>query len=285
MAKNFGFDKDKYGDELLIDLIRFEDLGPYLSRNPVHTLSYYDITLITRGKGSFILDGTAESIHHGRIFATAPGQVREWRIGRIPEGYALIFEEEFLTRFFNDAGFVRNLALFACTGLSSIVLNRREQIGLTRLLKELEEEIQRFASKDQHVLRAILYRILIMLNRIAVGLRPDSGPKDSGGVAGKFVRAVDAGCRKNRSVAYYARLLCVSPSHLNALVKRNLGIGAKRHIQDRVFLEAKRMLLHSDSRVEEIASLLGFGNPAYFTRAFHRNFRVTPIAFRKKMNP
>src|SRR3954467_15624016 len=95
MIGKFEFSKEKYGDTLLIDLVRLESLGAYLSREPIHRLSYFDITLITGGKGAFSIDGRKTAVARGRVFPTAPGQVRQWLCAVPPRGYALIFEEEF----------------------------------------------------------------------------------------------------------------------------------------------------------------------------------------------
>ena len=45
----YDFYKHKYGDELLIDVVPLNTIKKYLKEQPVHILTYYDITLITSG--------------------------------------------------------------------------------------------------------------------------------------------------------------------------------------------------------------------------------------------
>ncbi|MEO7426587.1 MAG: helix-turn-helix domain-containing protein [Fibrobacteria bacterium] len=285
MFGRFDFSKGKYGKPLLIDLMRLENLGPYLARKPIHRLSYFDITLITGGKGVFSIDGRKTAIARGRVFPTAPGQVRQWLCDAPPRGYALIFEEEFLAAFFRDARFASRLPLFDDHAPADILLTSGEQARLAPFFLDIETEIQRGESRDEHYLRALLYTILTILNRKPVTGRADDRQAASQGHAAKFFQAVDAGYLENRSVEFYARLLCISSGHLNDLVKDSVGTSAKRHIQARVFLEAKRMLLYSDGTIDEIAARLRFKSASYFIKAFRADTGRTPLAFRRQKNP
>ena len=48
-------------------------------------------------------------------------------------------------------------------------------------------------------------------------------------------------------------------------------------------LEAKRLLLHSEISVAEIADHLGFEDPAYFSRCFKKHTSRSPIDFRQSL--
>ena len=41
----YDFYKHKYGDELLIDVVPLNTIKKYLKEQPVHILTYYDITI------------------------------------------------------------------------------------------------------------------------------------------------------------------------------------------------------------------------------------------------
>ena len=45
---------------------------------------------------------------------------------------------------------------------------------------------------------------------------------------------------------------------------------------------ASRMLLESDQSVSDVARVLGYSDPAHFTRAFHRWTGLTPRGFRRR---
>ena len=80
----------------------------------------------------------------------------------------------------------------------------------------------------------------------------------------------------------YAKLLNISTPYLNECVKNTTGHSVSHHIQQRVFLEAKRMLYHSDRSVKEIATELGYDDYPYFSRLFTKVVGMTALAFRNK---
>ncbi|MEO3402605.1 helix-turn-helix domain-containing protein [Mucilaginibacter sp. CAU 1740] len=85
-----------------------------------------------------------------------------------------------------------------------------------------------------------------------------------------------------KSPATYAERLNISTPYLNECVKTATGFPVSYHIQQRVILEAKRLLYHSDKSVKEIAVDLGYDDYSYFTRLFVKLTGITPIAFRDK---
>lgn len=82
--------------------------------------------------------------------------------------------------------------------------------------------------------------------------------------------------------AEYAEKLNLSIPYLNECVKSTTGQPVSYHIQQRVILEAKRLLYHSDQSLKEIAGVLGYDDYTYFSRLFTKVARVSPAAFRQK---
>ena len=256
--ERYDFHKTKYGSELLIDLVRLESLEKYDIRNKSHVLSYYDITLITEGNGSFCLDEFAFNIEPQKIFFTSPMQVRRWEIEAFPKGLVLIFEEEFLETFFNDSEFVQRLSYFNTESLEPVLsLSASDFVYLETVLKNIEEEIITQKEKDNHILRALLYQVLVWLNRQYV--RSNSVSESSPGkYVYEFRKLVNKNFQQQHSVSFYAEKLSISAGHLNDIVKQYFGVSAKKFIQNRIFLEAKRLLLYSSLPISEIAWCLNF---------------------------
>lgn len=85
-----------------------------------------------------------------------------------------------------------------------------------------------------------------------------------------------------KSPAEYAKSLNISTPYLNECVKNTTGYPVSYHIQQRVVLEAKRLLCHSDKSIKEIAGLLGYDDYSYFTRLFVKVTGMTPLTFRTR---
>lgn len=91
----YTFYKNKYGSELLVDVVELKYVKKFLALSSVHTLTYYDITFVTEGEGMFSIDNqTCEAVSRD-VFFSKPGEIRNWDTHRIVNGYALIFEDEF----------------------------------------------------------------------------------------------------------------------------------------------------------------------------------------------
>jgi AraC family transcriptional activator of pobA len=82
--------------------------------------------------------------------------------------------------------------------------------------------------------------------------------------------------------AEYADNLNISTDYLNECVKSTTGHSVSYQIQQRIVLEAKRLLYYSDKSVKEIASELGYEDYPYFSRLFTKVTGVTALDFRKQ---
>ncbi|MFC7348334.1 helix-turn-helix domain-containing protein [Chryseobacterium zhengzhouense] len=85
-----------------------------------------------------------------------------------------------------------------------------------------------------------------------------------------------------KSPTEYAQQLNISSPYLNECVKKTTGHSVSHHIQQRVILEAKRLLYHSDKSVKEIAMALGYDDYPYFSRLFTKVVGISALVFRNK---
>jgi AraC-like DNA-binding protein len=279
----YAFHKTKYGDELLIDVVTLSYIKKFLTENPVHKLTYYDITLITNGFGFFRVDTCEYNVGAGDVIFSRPGQIRHWEKDNITDGYALIFEEKFLLSFFNDKDFIRHLSCFQPTSISKISLENGMYERIFKLIKDIKHEIDAYKLKDEHILRALLYETLMLLHReyAAIVDSPDKNKNTVNPYINKFADLVNSNFKHQHSTRFYAGKLCITPNYLNEVVKNASGINAKQYIQEKIIMEAKKMLIYTNLYVSEIARDLGFEDLSYFIRFFHRQTGFTPLEYKK----
>ncbi|MEH3112329.1 helix-turn-helix domain-containing protein [Pedobacter terrae] len=101
-------------------------------------------------------------------------------------------------------------------------------------------------------------------------------------VARAFSKELERSYKTVKRPAIYADLLNISISYLNECVKTATGQSLSKNIQQRVILEAKRLLYHSDKSVKEIANELGYDDYSYFVRLFVKVTGSKPLYFRNK---
>lgn len=279
---HYNFHKTKYGEELLIDIVRLKDIQKYIQKDPVHTLSYFDITFI-ESTAIFSIDSKSYILKTGDVVFSKPGEVRAWEDkNSIPEGYALIFEEEFLLSFFNDSQFIQNLSYFSSERKTPVINISEIKLRTDYLLQNITAEINDYESKDKHILRALLYEILMLLDREYRKQNTSwkGTEKTTNRHASSFIELVNKSFKRYHDTGYYADKLCITPNYLNEIIKRATGINAKLYIQNKLVSEAKRMLTYTSLSISEIAESLNFDSSSYFIRFFRKHTSYTPLQYR-----
>lgn len=92
----------------------------------------------------------------------------------------------------------------------------------------------------------------------------------------KYKNLINNSFLEKKEVRYYADQLNVSANYLNEIIKSETGISAKRHITERLLLEAKNLLLYSEMDIAEISHILQFSEPTHFTKFFKKETGLTP---------
>lgn len=88
--------------------------------------------------------------------------------------------------------------------------------------------------------------------------------------------------RQHHQVQFYAAELSCSPKTLNLCCREQGGHGAKTTIDERLILEAKRLLVHTSWSVNAVADYLGFSEGTHFAKFFKHYVGTTAHAFRKQ---
>jgi len=101
----------------------------------------------------------------------------------------------------------------------------------------------------------------------------------------RFRRQLEDGHSHSRRVEDYAARLGCSVRTLTRASLAVTGRTAKQVVDDRVALEARRLLACTDLPVAEIGRRLGFAEPTNFGRFFHREVGMSPGQFRAEAAP
>lgn len=98
----------------------------------------------------------------------------------------------------------------------------------------------------------------------------------------RFIVEVENCFKQQRSVAYYADRMCVSPKHLSTVVKDISGKTAGEWIDYYVVNEIKRLLTTTELTIQEISCKLNFANQSSFGKYFKSHTGVSPREFRAR---
>jgi AraC-like DNA-binding protein len=127
----------------------------------------------------------------------------------------------------------------------------------------------------RHQLAVLLLRIALLTSG------PGAGPGSAESrTFARFRRALEEGHAHSRRVEDYAAQLDCSVRTLTRASLAVTGRTAKQVVDDRVALEARRLLACTRLSVAEVGRRLGFPEPTNFGRFFHREVGQSPGAFR-----
>lgn len=247
-----------------------------------HRHDFYEILLLTEGNGIHTIDFQEHEVRPNTIFFLSPGQIHSLQLSQDIKGYIFLFTSEFFLLNKQDKNKLLELPFFYSITNSShpLYLQQEDALLLTDFFKQASEENSRSLTDSPDLIRSILDIILILCTRLYPTSQEE--PMKKGNLLVKrFKQMIEEKYYENKSVKEYAELLSVSPNHLSETVKSLTGRTSTDLINDKLILEIKRMLLHTELTVSEISYQLNFADQSYFSRYFRKNTGMTPNEFRK----
>lgn len=193
-------------------------------------------------------------------------------------GILLSFKRDFLEE--EDKEFYLDIfKIFNIQGeFSCLPLTAETAVELSKIYTLLEEE---YLEKHNSfvILKALLKVFLLKLIRIKehVFTAQDVNQKR----VYEFMMLLEENYQLERNAAYYADKSGISAKRLNQILKEKLDKTVMQLIHDRIILEAKRQIIHSENTLKEIAYALGFTDRPYFSRFFKKQTGQSPEEFQK----
>lgn len=256
----------------LLDLATWHAGGAFAPVRPAFHLLF----TLTTGHLVCTVDSTECLVTSGSWLWVRPGQVLQLGAGTLDtSGTAVLFMPHALGA---DAGALIGLEQRAWR--LPVTLPAELDAPVRRTLDLLADEYRRLGllplRAHTEVVGHLLAVLLLRLTHLPTASRsPAAGTK----AFHRFHQAVEEDYRRTHKVEDYAARLGYSVRNLSRVTQDAVGLSAKRFIDDRVLLEARRMLLHTDLTSASIADRLGFPTPSAFTRFFRNRTGQTPTAF------
>jgi AraC-like DNA-binding protein len=130
------------------------------------------------------------------------------------------------------------------------------------------------------ILRHLLHAFLLILRRRARSSQTQY-PASARAVFTLFRNEVEQRFAKTRRIEDYERIIGYSAKTLSRAAQAATGLSAKEYIDQRVLLEGRRLLAHTQLSTGEVAQQLGFSELTNFVKFFRRNGGESPSEFRR----
>lgn len=265
----------------LEDLIGRRDQLPLPLERP-HRVQFHNIIYITAGHGTHYIDFQPYSLSPGSMVFVAQGQVRAFDTNNDHKGYLVLFTANYLE---NNLIHSELLSLYGLynyhlhTPVLSPQETRRENFHHNFLEIHREYFNQNHQLKED-ILRLQLKTLLLKVERVKQTLSPPEKNTDRFSLFCDFREKIAEHYTSTRSVKEYAKMLKISPKHLNAVCKTSSGTTAKECIDTTLILEIKRVLATTDNSIQQLCYDFGFDEPTNFIKFFKRRTGKSPTKFR-----
>lgn len=243
----------------------------------------FQLLWLEQGQAQLMLDDVPGALAEGAIVLVPQHCVHGFRFEPDAGGLVVTLAYPLLANLNGDLG--RQLLALSSARVCAL-RTASERAELPHLLRWLAREYDGQGAFRLPLLEALIVAVLALLlrqsgpDRAQAGRRPVSAP--AAAHLSRFAAEIERSFRTHAPLTHYAAQLGVSVAHLNALCRQYAGRSALMMVHERLLLEARRNLVYTAMTVREVAELLGFADPAYFTRFFRRATGMSPSEFRQR---
>lgn len=222
-------------------------------------IDYYDLTIITKGKMDYYIDGTYICLNENDAILIPPGSVRTRTSGNkqvkytsfnftISENYNII-DRIYMPSVVTDE-IRRILSISNITRLSPSHLHKeKEKLAclLSYILLELQNILE-FESSNKHIMEIIKY--------------------------------INSNITESISLSEVSKAVNLSKEYTASIFKKETGLTVNKYINERKLVMAKEMIAVGNMSLQEISENIGYENYGYFSRIFKKRFGMPPKEFK-----
>lgn len=283
--RRFHFDFRRFGnvsDNGALSLVQIGDsvcdygffLGP-------HEQECYEISYVVSGQGWFAANGQRVDMRPGDLHVCKPGDIHEGGVNPADPFRYLYLAFNFnasvggnLYREIRD--FIHTVKITHC----------RDRLDVRTPFMNALQELSGTSSYSKEMLRMYIEQILVLTYRnfsnwnvTYPGERLDDSKKR---VVYSAIHYIDSRLLEIKDVAEIAAKLGYSVSYLSQLFQKEVGESLRNYFMSRKWQKATELLRTNKHSITQIAELMHYDSIHTFSRAFRRNFGLSPSQYVKE---
>lgn len=270
-----------------------------LSENPVmrrmapHGHVFFELIVITSGRGRHTVDGVDHEAAQGTVFVLPPGSIHDLRGLADADGWAILFQADSI-----DQSRSHGLAPMEDLPLGMLfdlfrqpVLHTQQSLRLdsdslaqaTSLIDRMHDELNTRKEGYAPAVRAALQLLLVTLARCAPWL--EASPANSAqkqNLVSVVFADIDQNFRDAPLLQQASSRLGLSSGYLTTKLRQLTGRTYGEWVIERRMIEARRLLTTTQMNLGEIAQDLGYAEIESFIRRFRAHHGLSPAAWKKR---
>jgi AraC family transcriptional activator of pobA len=244
-----------------------------------HRKDYYFWAFVKQGNSRHWIDMAPYTLKPNTFYFTIPHQVHLKEETTPLTAISVGFTEDFLT--LEENNFLRQLPIIQNQNNGhELYLCDANVVFIEDMLNKIYEENKTHNNWQHSMVMGYMRILMIYLSRLYNEQFSDTDSMSDRVLLKRYLTKIEENYLAQHEVSAYADMLNISAGHLSEVVKEQSGKPAIAHIHERLILETKRLLFHTDKSIKEIAFELGFDDASYFNRFFKRITEQTPLAYR-----
>jgi AraC-like DNA-binding protein len=266
------------------------------NKPPAHGHDFVELVYVVSGETTHWFEGNRYGIKAGDIFIINPGEVHmyEVELGQEIEIINCLFLPSLIKdSWLKELGVSESMDYYYVHPFLDekerfhhrVNLDEEEAMRVLSMLelmmRESDERLPGYAT----LIRLQLVELLILLSRYYQQL-PTGGERISGSPARRLAQRITGYLER-----YYdqkvnqtalAELYNISSRQMNRTFKQETGLTIVEMIHQIRMAKAKHLLRETDEKIITIAGLVGYEDPAFFTKLFLRHEGCSPGKYREK---
>ena len=231
----------------------------------------YQLLYIAAGQGHFFINGQERVVSAGNIIVYLPGR---------PQEYVYFKDDKTDVYWVHFTGSdVEKIIDYYNIRLSENIIYIGTSPDYQWLFGRIIQEMQLCRPRFEELISLLLRNIFILISRNLIGAnRADNSLENEVELAMHYFRE---NYRSEVNVEDYALSRGMSASNFYRVFKQISGSTPLQFILKLRLSNAQNLLENSNLTIAEIASAVGYENPLYFSRVFHKHIGVSPFEYRK----
>ena len=256
---------------------------PRLLMQPFYS-DYVGIVVCHQGMFRFCVDGTSFAVSMGETVFLSPGILFHVQEVSADLRYTLLFYRVEQIRHMLGNTVVSMRLYSTLYPQSCTVAHTGYEEMLTsyaRMLLDLEQKEKQDAyslHEQKLLLMAVTYRLCSIFS--ASFLKEGKEMRRKIETFEMLVKLIEENFMRERSVAFYADQLCITPKYLSVIVKSVCGKTVQQLIFKAIIRRSIYLMKNTDKTIQQIASDLSFPNASSFGTFFKKHTGLSPKNYR-----
>lgn len=238
----------------------------------MHGLDNYQLLYVASGKAHFQIKGNMQIVEQGNCVLYHPGepQYYEYRIEDKPDVYWIHFACNQSNPLLQQTGFGQD-NLYPVGSHNSYILL------YDQIIQELQLQEQHFETACMLLLQQLLTKMSRNISK-----KQDKNYSYDYQIE-EAIKNFHASFEKNFTIKDYTREKSLNYYRFIDTFTKHTGIAPRQYIIQIRMAKAKELLTNSLLSIKDVALLIGYENPLYFSRLFRQAVGMSPSQYRESL--